>query len=102
MAEYESIKPFVLASLEAHISEIRERFGIESLSLFGSVARGEDTPESDIDLLYIFRPGETTLEHLEDLQTYLETLFDRDIDLIAKKWLNPFFRSTVLNEAVSI
>ena len=102
MTEYRSIKEDVLNKLEACMPEIRERFQIESLSIFGSVARGEDTPESDIDFLYTFLPGETTLEHLEDLQTYLELLFDREIDLISKKWLNPYFRTSVLNEVVSL
>ena len=102
MTGYQSIKEDIIAKLEASLPEIRERFSIESLSIFGSVARGEDTPESDIDFLYTFLPGETTLENLENLQTYLETLFDRKIDLISEKWLNPYFRTSVLNEAVSL
>lgn len=54
MAEYQSIKSDVLSKLEAHLPEIRERFGIETLGLFGSVSRGEDTSDSDVDILYRF------------------------------------------------
>ena len=52
MSEYVSIKEEVLHKLDVNIPEIRNRFNIETLSLFGSVARGEDTPASDIDLAY--------------------------------------------------
>ena len=102
MPECQSIKPAVLQTLETHMPEIRKRFSIESLCLFGSVCRGEDTPKSDIGILYTFLPGKTTLDNLEGLQTCLEELFDRNIDLISKKWLNPFFRDAVLKEAVPI
>jgi predicted nucleotidyltransferase len=51
MSEYVSIKNEVVKKLEEHLPEIRERFGIEMLGVFGSVSRGEDKPDSDIDIL---------------------------------------------------
>lgn len=54
MPEYTSIKEDVLKKLEANLPEMRERFGIETIGIFGSVSRGEDTPRSDIDILYKF------------------------------------------------
>lgn len=54
MPEYTSIKEDVLKKLEANLPEMRERFGIETIGIFGSVSRGEDTPRSDIDSLYKF------------------------------------------------
>ncbi|MBO5368097.1 nucleotidyltransferase domain-containing protein, partial [Methanocorpusculum sp.] len=50
MPEYVSIRDDVVKKLEVNLPEIRERFGIETLGLFGSVSRGEDTAESDIDI----------------------------------------------------
>lgn len=52
-----SIKEDVLRKIEANFPEIRECFGIETLGIFGSVARGEDTPESDVDVLYTYQEG---------------------------------------------
>ncbi|HJJ38915.1 MAG TPA: nucleotidyltransferase domain-containing protein [Methanocorpusculum sp.] len=70
MAEYQSIKEDVIAKLEVCMPEIRERFCIEDLSLFGSLSRGEDTSESDIDILYTFLPGR---QHSNTLKTFRHT-----------------------------
>ena len=67
MPEYVSIRDDVVKKLEEHLPEIRERFGIETLGLFGSVSRGEDTAESDIDILYRFKPGIKTYHAMLDL-----------------------------------
>ncbi|NLC90716.1 MAG: nucleotidyltransferase family protein [Methanocorpusculum parvum] len=102
MTEYESIKEDVLAKLEAHLPELRERFGIETIGIFGSVSRGEDRPESDVDVLYTFRPGESTLANLVSLGAYLEDLFGRKVALIAERSLSPYIRSEVIAEVVMI
>ena len=102
MSEYVSIKEEVLRKLEAKMPEIRDRFGIESLSLFGSVARGEDTSSSDIDILYTFAPGESTLSNLIQLGDYLEALFHKKVDLVGKNWISPYFSEIVLSEAIAI
>ena len=80
MPEYVSIRDDVVKKLEEHLPEIRERFGIETLGLFGSVSRGEDTAESDIDILYRFKPGIKTYHAMLDLADYLEELFGRSGD----------------------
>jgi len=90
MTGYVSIKEEVLQKLNANMPEIRERFGIESLSLFGSVARSEDTPVSDIDLAYTRFPDSfgslfLTVEFTE----YLEKLLGRSVDLVPLNWVKP-------------
>lgn len=102
MTEYQSIKEDVLTKLEAHIPKLRERFGVDAIGIFGSVSRGEDDPDSDVDVLYTFRPGESTLANLVSLGTYLEDLFGRKIDLIAERSLSPYIRSDVIAEVVMI
>ena len=102
MTEYQSIKEDVLAKLEAHMPELRDRFGIDTIGIFGSVSRGEDKPGSDVDVLYTFRPGESTLANLVSLGTYLEELFGRKVDLIAERSLSPYIRSEVIAEVVMI
>ena len=63
----------VLETLTAHRNELRKRFAIKSLALFGSVARDESTDESDVDLLVEFdRP--VGLFHLIGAEQHLQTL----------------------------
>lgn len=102
MTESQSIKEDVLAKLKEHLPELRERFGIETIGIFGSVSRGEDRPGSDVDVLYTFRPGESTLANLVSLGAYLEDLFGRKVDLIAERSLSPNIRSEVIAEVVMI
>jgi len=102
MTEYQSIKEDVLTKLEAHMPELRNRFGIDTIGIFGSVSRGEDRPGSDVDVLYTFRPGESTLANLVSLGTYLEELFGRKVDLIAERSLSPYIRSDVIAEVVMV
>lgn len=102
MSEYVSVKNTVLKELEAHLSEMQERFGIESLYLFGSVARGEDTIDSDIDILYTFKEGASTLANLIELDEYLEELLGRKIDLVGRNWISPYIRSDVIAGAIAI
>ena len=95
MPEYVSIRDDVVKKLEEHLPEIRERFGIEMLGLFGSVSRGEDTAESDIDILYRFKPGIKTYHAMLDLADYLEELFGRPVDLTAADWISPLLKSHI-------
>ena len=90
MQAYESIKEDVIAKLQASLPEISVRFAIEKIGIFGSVARGEDTPESDVDVLYLFREdADTGLFQTAELVEYLETLFGRDVDFVSLKWMKP-------------
>lgn len=102
MSEYVSIKEDVLRKLEGNLTEIRERFGIENLGLFGSVSRGEDTADSDIDILYTFREGQLSLANLVNLGDYLEELLGRKVDLVAERALSPYIRSDVIAGAIIV
>ena len=95
MSEYVSIRDDVVKKLEEHLPEIRERFGIEMLGLFGSVSRGEDTADSDIDILYRFKTGIKTYHAMLDLADYLEELFGRPVDLTAVEWVSPLLKSHI-------
>ena len=100
MAEYQSIKSDVLSKLEAHLPEIRERFGIETLGLFGSVSRGEDTSDSDVDILYRFGTDVVRLRQFMGLKYYLEELFERNVDLVGIDWIEPSIESYVKEEMI--
>ena len=72
----------VLALLTAHRSEI-ESFGVESLRLFGSVARGEAAADSDVNLLVSFRQTPTFSGYMK-LRIFLEDLLGAQVDLITE------------------
>ena len=63
MTSYVSIKEDVLAKLKENLPEIRERFFVDIIGIFGSVSRGEDTAESDVDVLYTFSEGKGHMIH---------------------------------------
>ena len=100
MTEYQSIKPQVLALLEKHMPEIRERFGIETLGIFGSVARGEDTPESDVDILYLFQENSGSMNTIIPLMHYLENIFGRQVDLVSLNFISPLIETQVKADAI--
>lgn len=100
MKEYQSIKPRVLALLERELPTLREKYGIETIGVFGSVSREEDTPESDVDVVYSFRPEMDTYENLLDLGDFLEDLLQRKVDLVSVEWMSEGLRVCVMREAI--
>ncbi len=99
MSEYTSIKETVLQLIAENLSEIRERFGIETIGVFGSVSRGEDTADSDVDILYEFVEDKATLRNLLDLKEYLSSLFGREVDLIPA-YLTPVLKPYLQKDAI--
>jgi len=83
----------------ARLSEICERYGIVELDMFGSVARGDATEGSDVDLLYIVAPDRSLGFSINRLEDELAELFGRSVDLVSKHSLHPLLRDHVLREA---
>jgi len=90
----------VLALLMAHRSEI-ESFGVESLRLFGSVARGEAATDSDVDLLVSFRQTPTFSGYMK-LRIFLEDLLGAQVDLITESGLREGVRPFVEKDALPV
>ncbi len=72
-----------VAKLEAVLPEIRERFGVAKIGIIGSIARGEDLPESDVDVLVELLPDHLTFRNFSALADFLEGLYWRKVDLLA-------------------
>jgi len=91
----------ILHDLNTHAQEIRDRFGVRSLALFGSLARQEDGPESDVDLLVSFKepPG---FDGYMALKLFLEDLLGTSVDLVMSGALKPWARQTVEQEAIHV
>lgn len=85
---------------EAQIAEICRRHQVRELSLFGSAARGEMRPDSDIDFLVDFLPGARPgLLGVAAMIRELTTLLGRRVDVAVKPALKPLIRPGVLAEA---
>jgi predicted nucleotidyltransferase len=81
-------------------AELRD-FGIKSLAVFGSVARGEANNKSDVDILVEFdRP--VGIFHFLDLKYFLETILKTQVDLATRNALHPMLKSNILKEAVRV
>ncbi len=88
----------IIAILSAHRADL-SRVGVRSLSVFGSVARGEAGLDSDVDLLVdLERP--IGLFAFIRLQMQLEAWLGRSVDLVTPEGLRPELRDRVLREAV--
>ena len=83
----------------ARLDALCRRFGIARLDVFGSVARGEAGPGSDVDLLYELAQGRSLGWEIEDLSQDLADLFGRPVDLVSRKALHPLIRDQVLADA---
>jgi len=81
------------------LAELCEKYGIAELSVFGSVARGDGRPDSDVDLLYVRVPGNDLGLSYFALQKELEKLFGRPVDLVPKECLHRVIRDQVLADA---
>ena len=90
----------ILQLLHEHREDLVQ-LGVESLALFGSLARGQAGPESDIDLLVEFNHPVGFFAFL-DVQFYLEKLIGRKVDLVTRDALRLSMRDQILSEAVNV
>lgn len=80
---------------------VLDAFGVQSIGVFGSVARGEAGPDSDVDVLVTYRPGATPgLFKFVELQQHLEQVLGHKVDLATPDALHPRLKDRILAEAV--
>lgn len=91
----------ILRLLSEHLTEVRERYGVNRLGLFGSAARDELRADSDIDVLVEFEGG-PTFDRYFDLQEYLEVVFGRHVDLVTEKGLKARARRHVEKDLIRV
>jgi excisionase family DNA binding protein len=88
----------LLQVLREAAPDLRERFGVRKIGVFGSAARGEAGPESDVDILVEFE--DPAFDRYMDLKFYLEDLFGRPCDLVIEESLKEDLRGSVLSEVL--
>ena len=91
----------ILELLSAEAPALRKKFGIESLAVFGSMARGDDHEDSDVDILVRF-DGPTTFRGYMGLKIALEDLLGRRVDLATLDTLRPEIRPGVEKNLVHV
>jgi hypothetical protein len=92
-------KQEILSALEGRSYDLKE-FGVVKIGLFGSHARGDETPSSDLDFIVEFETK--TFDAYMDCKNYLETLFGRPVDLVMVDSIKPRLRPIILKETVYV
>ena len=87
----------VLKALEEHAATLR-KLGVRRLGLFGSVARDEAGPASDLDFVVDFE--KKSFDGYMDLKAFLEQLFECRVDLVVSDAIKPRLRPIILAEAI--
>ena len=89
-----------ITKIRENLPTIQNEYGVTGLTLFGSVARGDNTPESDVDLLVEMPPKFLVLCRLHK---YLENLLNVSVDLIHRhSRMNPRFLNEVARDGITI
>lgn len=92
------MEPLIL--LRQNETELKERFGVASIGIFGSYAHGEERQDSDVDVLVIFQKGKKTFDNYMGTKFYLEDLFKKKVDLVTDAALKPFIRDPILKDVI--
>lgn len=91
----------LLKAKREEILEIAARHGAYNVRVFGSVARGDAQPDSDVDFLIELERGRSLLDHA-GLLVDLQELLGRRVDIVTERGLRPRIRDRVLSEAVPL
>ena len=86
----------ILQKLQARQDEMRTRFSVRRIGLFGSYLQGTASQTSDIDLVVDL--AEPTFDYYMDLKFYLEALFERPVDLVLSDTIKPRLKPVIQKE----
>jgi predicted nucleotidyltransferase len=96
--------PSLIQILQQNKAHFQERFGLESLVLFGSYAKNNQQEESDVDLLYGVAPGNTMpLMRLQHLEQFISQLVQvSKIELVSKNHVEPIIELAIQKEGIVV
>ncbi len=83
------------------ILSLAMRRGMKNVRVFGSVARGDDRPDSDVDFLVDVEPGRSLLD-LAGWVIDLEETLHTKVDVVTARSVSPYMRNDILREAVPL
>ena len=90
-------KQSILGALHQNQAHLKA-LGVKRIGLFGSFVRGEQRPESDIDLLVEFEPNKKSFDVFMELSFFLEDLLQHRIELVTSESLSPYIGPHILKE----
>ena len=96
-----SSNPTLTKETEEIIISILVKHGIKRILVFGSYARNEATPKSDLDLIVEFPEGTSLLDHI-GMEIELSEALNMKIDLLSRNGISPYIIDNVLKEAIVI
>ena len=94
-------RQLILDRLQAAGASLKRKYGVRSLALFGSIARGDDHEGSDVDVLVTFEDA-ATFDAFMGLKLDLEDLFGRPVDLGTPETLRPEMRGAVERDLIHV
>jgi uncharacterized protein len=93
-----SSKDQIICLLNTNSEELRSRFGVRRIGLFGSYATGNARKRSDVDIVVAF--DHHTYRAYYELTVYLEAMFGRKVDLVIERSIKPAIREHVLGQTI--
>ena len=89
----------ILNYLSSNKERLQRDYHLTKIGLFGSLARGEETDKSDIDLIVEFEPNTKNLTSLKsNLRNEIQSRFDKPVDICRLKYIKPIFKNQIQSE----
>jgi predicted nucleotidyltransferase len=93
----------ILRFLASNKKYLEEHYSISKIGLFGSYARNEATPQSDIDIIIELKEGTKSVYSLKNaLREYLSRHLKKPVDLAREKYLKPYAREAILRDTLYV
>lgn len=90
-----------IRKIQEKVTPVLKRYGIARAAVFGSVARGDNRPDSDVDVL-VEMPGPYGLFKFMDIKLALEEVLGKKVDLVEYGAIKPVIRDNIISEQVRI
>ena len=91
----------ILEYLKQNQKQLKHTYSLESLALIGSMARGDYNEQSDVDFIVRFLPSTPKIyETKQQLRAIFENQFGRPVQITSEKYLKPYYRTQILQDAI--
>ena len=92
----------ILEKIKKHSLEIKKKFKVKEIGIFGSHIKGKAKKRSDVDILVEFEDGHYTFDNYMDLKFFLEELLGYKVDLVIKRALKERLKPYILSEVIYV
>ena len=92
----------IIKKLQEVLPIVREKYHVKTLGIFGSVARGDDTAESDVDILVEFGEQAVGFFDFIRMQKLLSDAIGKEVDLVTKDGLKKVIKEDILRETIYV